>query len=159
MLSPISFILANLVMEHFEQRALGSYLGTPPRLWLRYADDTFVIINRTEQDRFLEHVSSKDSDIKFAQEKCFDNQLAFLDCKIKISNSFKLSTAVYRKPTPTDHYMQFRSHHPLLHKLGIIRTLYYRAETVLSDKQEAISEKDHIRGALESCGYPSWVFE
>ena len=54
--SPISPILANLVMEHFEQRALESCLCTTPRLLLRYVYDTFVIINRTEQDRFFEHI-------------------------------------------------------------------------------------------------------
>ena len=66
---------------------------------------------------------------------------------------------MYRKPTPTDHYLQFGSHHPLVHKLGVIRTLHYRAETVVSDQREVSSEKDHIRGALEHYGYPNWAFE
>ena len=86
-----------------------------------------------------------------------DNKLAFLDCNIKISDTRKLTTAVYRKPTHTDHYLQFGSHHPLVHKLGVIRTLHYRAETVVSDQREVSSEKDHIRGA--HCGYPNWAFE
>ena len=158
-LRPISPILANLVMENFELQALNSYSSTPPRLWLRYVDDTFVIINRTEQDNFFEHINSINSHIKFTQEKCLDNKLAFLDCNIKISDTRKLTTAVYRKPTHTDHYLQFGSHHPLVHKLGVIRTLHYRAETVVSDQREVSSEKDHIRGALEHCGYPNWAFE
>ena len=115
--SPISPILANLVMEHFEQRALESYPGTQPRPWLRYVNDTFVIINRTEQDNFFTHISINDH-VKFTQKKCSNNQLAFLDCKIKISNSHKVTTAVYRKPIHTDHYLQFGSHYPLVHKLG-----------------------------------------
>ena len=157
--SPISPILANLVMENFELQALNSYSSNPPRLWLRYVDDTFVNINRTEQDNFFEHINSINSHIKFTQEKCLDNKLAFLDCNIKISDTRKLTTAVYRKPTHTNHYLQFGSHHPLVHKLGVIRTLHYRAETVVSDQREVSSEKDHIRGALEHCGYPNWAFE
>ena len=94
-------------MKHFEQHVLESYPGTSPSLWLRYVDDTFVIINSTKQDNFFAHIISINDHIKFTQEKCLDNQLAFLDCKIKISDSHKLITAVYRKPTHTDHYLQF----------------------------------------------------
>ena len=46
----MSLILANLVMEYFEQNSLESYPDTSPRLWLHYVDDSLVIINRTEQN-------------------------------------------------------------------------------------------------------------
>ena len=42
MRSPVSLIMANLFMEHLEQKALGTATN-PLRLWLRYVDDTFVI--------------------------------------------------------------------------------------------------------------------
>ena len=157
--SPISPIIANLVMEWFEQHALESYLGTPPRLWLRYVDDTFVIINRNEQDSFFTHINSINDNIKFTQEKYSDNKLAFLDCLVKIKDNRKLNTIVYRKPTHTDHYLQFDSHHPLIHKLGVIRTLYHRAETIISNQDDVAPEKDHVKGALHKCGYPNWAFE
>ena len=147
--SPISPIIANLVMEWFEQHA---------RLWLRYVDDTFVIINRNEQDSFFTHINSINDNIKFTQEKCSDNKLAFLDCLVKIKDKHKLNTIVYRKPTHTDHYLQFDSHHPLIHKLGVIRTLYHRAETIISDQDDVAPEKDHVKGALHKCGYPKLGF-
>ncbi|XP_072042909.1 uncharacterized protein [Amphiura filiformis] len=157
--NPISPIIANLVMEWFEQHALETYQGVPPRLWLRYVDDTFVIINRHEQDKFFTHINSISDNIKFTQEKCTDNKLAFLDCHVQINNERKLTTVVYRKPTHTDHYLQFGSHHPLVHKLGVIRTLHYRAETIISEEINIPHEKDHIDGALRKCGYPDWAFE
>ena len=68
---PISPALSNLlVIENFELQALNSYATTPLRLWLRYVDDIFVIINRTEQDNFFEHMNSIKSHInmiKFTQ--------------------------------------------------------------------------------------------
>ncbi|OPX53823.1 reverse transcriptase domain-containing protein, partial [Oceanospirillum multiglobuliferum] len=41
--SPVSPIVANIYMESFEQQALSSAIHTPS-IWLRYVDDTFVII-------------------------------------------------------------------------------------------------------------------
>ncbi len=64
----------------------------------------------------------------------------------------------YRKPTLTDHYLQFDSHHPLIHKLGVIRTLHYRADTVISSLQKIPEEKQHIQKSLGSCEYPKWAF-
>ena len=63
--------------------------------------------------------------------------------------------SIYRKPTHADQYLNFSSNHPLDHKLGVVRTLYHRADTVITEKADAISEKSHIDGALNACGYPS----
>ena len=52
-------------------------------------------------------------------------------------------TGIYCKPTHTDQYLQFSSHHPLKHKLGVIRTLEHRANTLISHPD----------------GYPSWAFQ
>ena len=40
--SPISPLIANIFMEEFEVQALQSF-PSPPSLWLRFVDDTFVI--------------------------------------------------------------------------------------------------------------------
>ncbi|XP_072041394.1 uncharacterized protein [Amphiura filiformis] len=53
---------------------------------------------------------------------------------------------------------RFGSHHPLVHKLGVIRTLQYRADTIISDSEQVPEEKDHIKTALNNCGYPDWAF-
>ena len=41
--SSLSPVLANIVMEHIESRALQTF-GRNIKLWKRYVDDTFVII-------------------------------------------------------------------------------------------------------------------
>ena len=87
-----------------------------------------------------------------------NNQLPYLDSLTQIESDNSISTKVYRKPTHTDQYLLFESHHPLVHKLGVIRTLNYRAETIVSHPEEVLKEKQHIKTALGHCGYPDWAF-
>ena len=43
--SPISVIIANLVMENVEEGEMSTFLN-PPKFWRRYVDDKFVIIKK-----------------------------------------------------------------------------------------------------------------
>ena len=157
--SAVSPIVVNLYMERFEQEVLRNNPGTSPRLWLRYVDDTFIIIiNKRESDNFFKYINEVDPNIRFTQEECVDDKLAFLDCHVHLNPDGSLNSTVYRKPTHTDHYLQFDSHHPLIHKLGVIRTLHYRDNTVISNPQDIAEEKDHIHQSLGNCGYPDWAF-
>ncbi|XP_072037575.1 uncharacterized protein [Amphiura filiformis] len=103
--SAVTPIVVNLCVGSFEQQALQSYPGVKPRLWLRFVDDTFVIIERTELEGFFQHINKLDDNIKFTQEWCKDDTLAF-SCLISLKNDGSLTSKVYRKPTHTDH-LQF----------------------------------------------------
>ena len=54
--SPLSPIIANIYMEHFETRALET-APHPPTLWKRFLDDTFVILETTYKDEFFQHIN------------------------------------------------------------------------------------------------------
>ncbi len=69
-----------------------------------------------------------------------------------------LTMSVYHKPTHTDQYLNFSSHQPLQHKLGVIRTLTHRAETIITEEKDKDEEKVKIKTALKKCGYPDWAF-
>ena len=65
--SPLSPIIANLYMEAFEKKAIST-APTPPSLWRRFVDDTFVIIKKTQKDSFISHINSIDEKIQFTME-------------------------------------------------------------------------------------------
>ena len=50
--SLISVIIANLIMEYVEQKAI-SLFSSSPKLWKRFVDDTFVIMQTNEVNRFF----------------------------------------------------------------------------------------------------------
>ena len=50
--SPINPIVANLFMEYFKVRTLSTS-PNPPRIWLRYVDDTFVVHKAEHSQQFL----------------------------------------------------------------------------------------------------------
>jgi hypothetical protein len=66
---------------------------------------------------------------------------------------------VYRKPTHTDQYLSFQSHHPLHQKLGVIRTLYDRKNTIVTEEGDREDEERKVQQALQVCGYPDWTFK
>ena len=49
--SPVSSVVTNPVMGDVEKRSLETF-ADPPRLWKRYADDTFVIIEKPNLSEF-----------------------------------------------------------------------------------------------------------
>ena len=65
---PISPLIANQFMEEFEVKALSTF-PHPPRLWLRFMDDTFVIIKAEQCQQLLHHINSQDPHVQFTAEE------------------------------------------------------------------------------------------
>ena len=107
----------------------------------------------SDTEAFFEYINSQNPHIKFTCEPEVNGQLAFLDTKITRKESGSLDVTIYRKPTHTDQYLHFDSHHPISHKLSVIRTLNYRAQTAVTDPEERTKELDHIKG----CGMGPWL--
>ena len=159
MVSPVSSIVANLYMEYLEQKALST-APIPPRFWHRYVDDTFVIHKKVNKQGFLQHINSVDPAIKFTvEDNKEDGSIPFLDTIVKTEAGGTLSITVYRKPTHTDQYLQWDSHHHLSAKFSVIHTLTHRASTVCSKPELLQQEKDHLRKALTKCKYPKWALD
>ncbi len=78
--SPISGLIAEAVMQSIEAKIMAQYR---PRLWLRYVDDTFVIINRNDFEHFHKIINTMNASIKLSREEEQNNQLPFLDVLIQ----------------------------------------------------------------------------
>ena len=117
--SPVSPVVANIYMEMFEELALRMATHQS-RIWRHYVDDTFCMITKTEVKGFLSHLNSLRPTITFTAEKEVDGKLPFLDTLLHRKNDGSLDISVYRKPTHTDRYLNFSSHHPRHVKEGIV---------------------------------------
>ena len=111
-------------------------------------DDTFVIHKEANKQGFLQHINSVDPAIRFTVEDNKDNgSIPFLDTIVKPEGDGFLSITVYRKPTHTDQYLQWDSHHHLSAKFSVIQTLSHRASTVCS-KPELLQQERTTSGKL-----------
>ena len=84
-------------MAH-EQTAISTALH-PPKVCKRFVDDVYFILIRTHSRR---EAASK--------HKAYYRKLVFLGTLLKC-NSGKISVAVCRKPTITDQFLHYSSHH------------------------------------------------
>ena len=149
--TPISPIVANLYMEDFEIKAINT-AEYPPRIWKRYVDDTCVVIDSARKKKFLEHPHNQFT----TEDAKADGSILFLDTIVMPQPDNSLLTLVYRKPTHTDLYLQWDSHHHLF-KFSVINTLEHRAKTVCSNHHLLKEEEDHLNKALRRCKYPAWA--
>ena len=142
-------------MEVIEEQAIQS-ATTPPKTWKRFVDDSFAIINKNAITSFHDTLNSIDLHIKLTIEHEKDEQIAFLDMLISRRNN-SVSIHVYRKPTHTDRYLDYASHHDLKHKISTANTLINRSLNLPTTEDGKLKELQHVSAALVSNGYPKTI--
>ena len=78
-----------------------------------------LVVSGNEVERLLLHLNSVELSIQFTLEREKDRHLPFLDLNVSRGVQGNLETSVYRKPTHTDKYLAFDSHHPVCHKKSV----------------------------------------
>ncbi|KFD59678.1 hypothetical protein M514_28142 [Trichuris suis] len=152
--SPLSPVLAEVFMEHLEDRAFSEAdHNILPHFFKRYVDDIFVIIESGQEDRFLTFLNKLFPNIIcFTIEKEVGGKLPFLDSLvIRSSDCFK--TTVYRKPTHSDRYLHFSSHRPQAVMRAVINGMTKRA-VALCEPEFLGPELKHIYNTFKDNGYP-----
>ena len=153
--SPVSVVVVNLVMEDIEERALSTFHSPPPRFWKRYIDDTCTALHPDLIEPFHSHLNSIEPCVQFTVEKESDGRLAFLDIQLVRGVDGTVTTSMYRIAAHTNQYLSFDSHHPVSHKVAVVRTLMTRADDLSSSGVERAQEEKEVTTALKENGYPS----
>ena len=94
--SSVSPVVANIYMEMFEELALTT-APHAPRIWKRYVDDTFCIMEAEHVDHFLNHLNDLRPTIKFTMEQEKDGNLPFLDTLLSRTKKRKLEHQCIQK--------------------------------------------------------------
>ncbi|XP_068675538.1 uncharacterized protein [Montipora foliosa] len=160
--SPISPVIADLVMEEIEETAIAT-APHPPKWWFRYVDDSHTCL-RKKVDGFYQHLNSMNPHLQFTLEleDTKGQGLPFLDT-ITTRRGTQLEVNVYKKPIHTDRYLDFNSHHPMCHHKRSVLTCYsghrtyhqHRrgkakkgSETTIIPHPSSIAAKDRCRNFL-----------
>ena len=155
--SPVSAVIAELVMEEIEEKALAS-APVKPRWWRRYVDDSNACLKSESIRVFHSHLNSINPHIQFTIEMpttgAEGQTIAFLDTSNTVSASGQVEVGVYRKPTHTNKYLAFESHSPAQSKRAVVKTLMDRAKYLPSTSERKQSEKQQVIGDLKVNGYP-----
>ena len=131
---------------------------SPHVLWKRFVEDAFTIIKKQHKNSFLEHLNSITPSIKFSSEETrTDGSMPFLDILITPKDDGSLQTSVFRKPTHTDLYLQWGSHHTIPSKYSVVGTLYHRVKTICLNQDVWHKEEQHLFQALKKCKYLTWA--
>ena len=115
---------------------------------------TFVIWphGQDELQRFHDHINQQHPNIQFTIEEEKEGKLAFLDVQITRSTD-GLSTSVYCKPTHTDRYIPFHSHHHQRTTTEVLRCMRDRALQICSNTEKK-PELRRLNEVLKANGFP-----
>ena len=149
--SQVSVVVAEIVMQHIEKRALATYDQTL-HFWFRYVDDTITILQTDDIDVFYGHLNRQNSDIQFTRELEDNGKIPFLDFLVSRDDTRPRNT-VYRKPTHTDRLLDQSSYNPTSHRATTVRTLTRRAQIICDSTDSLRDENEHLRQIFHKNNY------
>ena len=154
--------LANLFMASLEEKALRTWEGTKPIIWLRFLDDVLMLWkgSREELDGFHTHLNNQMASIKFTMEASKES-IVFLDLKIEKGPRFIqkgiLDLSLHIKQTNPQCFLHYSSCHPLSTFKTILRGEIIRALRCTSSSVTFITTLDKLCNKFRERGYPDWL--
>ena len=152
--SVLGSTLANLFMAELEDE-WQKYTNVPI-IYLRYVDDLYCAFeNELQIDDFFNFLNEQHSNLRFTLEKG-GSSIPFLD--VKVTQSDKLTTEVYRKPTYTGLLLHYKEICPKNWKTNLVVGMLNRAFSICSNWQLFHKEIKNIKAILIKNGYPEdWI--
>ena len=109
-----------------------------------------MLIPKGKRDTLLQYLNST--------HKIHCGAIPFLGTLPK-PNGNEIFVSVYRKPTHTGRYLDFKSRHPIMAKRALVRALMDRTENVCSDPTILANGMEHLSKVLHYNNYPQWVID
>ena len=125
-------------------------------------DDILEKIKLNTTTIMTNHLNVQDptGNVQFTNEEMdAEKRLPYLDVKLIVNPDGSIRLKVYRKETHTDQYLMFDSHHPVEHKLSVIRTLLGRKDNIVTEEADKLEEEKHVKEVLKQCKYPDWAIQ
>ncbi|XP_018311680.1 uncharacterized protein [Mycetomoellerius zeteki] len=129
--SPLSPIIADLVMQDLETEVLGK-LEFPVPFYIRYVDDIIMAAPVETIGQILTAFNAVHNRLQFTLE-IGGESINFLDVTI-IKNDGMLECDWYHKPTFSGRYLNFLSSHPISQKRGVVFGMIDRAILLSEEK-------------------------
>jgi ribosomal protein L19E len=100
--SPLGPTFADFFMDDFENEHFEDMKRLGVILWLRYVDDTFVILrNKDDLKNLKNFLNNQHENINFTVECETEDGIPFLDTRVKRTSDSRLKTILYHKKTFT----------------------------------------------------------
>ena len=81
-----------------------------------------------------------------------NGELVFLDTLLKQDNG-EISALIYRKPIHTDRYLHYSSHHQTSSKESVVSSLFNKAYSTITNKDDLDKENTRIKQVLKENGH------
>ena len=148
---PASSTTAEIYMQAYERTAITTALHHP-KVWERFVDDIYSILQSTHLENVFNHVKNLHQNIKFTIKEESNGELAFLDTLLKRNNG-EISVLLYRKLTHTDQHLHYSSHHQASCKERVVSSLFNRAYSIITNKDDLHKGNARIKQVLRENGY------
>ncbi len=152
--SPLSPLLAEIFLQHMELQIIPKIPHV--KLWVRMVDEVYAIFRKRKEVEVLQILNNYHADLKFTIEEEQNGTLNFLDVTLTRKEDGSLGRNVYRKPTHTDRYLDWTSHHHRSQKIAVIDSFTMRALKIC-DNSSLSQELHRIENCLLKNGYPRHV--
>ena len=153
--SPISGLVAEILLQALERTHIKPLLDTKHILYTRYIDDILIIYDaaQTNLDTIIRYANSINSNLELNRTPENNNRVKFLDLAI-IRNTPHLEINIFRKSTTTDTTIHYLSNHPQEHKLAAYRFIIDRMHNLPLNKNRREYEWQTILQIAKNNHFP-----
>jgi hypothetical protein len=156
--SPISGIIAEIFLQHFEDTSIKHLLDTKNlAFYTRYVNDILIIYDMTRTcSRTIDtYINNIHSNIKPNPTYEKHGSIDYLDLTITRKHK-QLEVDIYRKPTSTDTTINFHSNHPIGQKMAAFRFHITRMHALPldPDKKQKNGEWRTIQSIAKNNNFP-----